>query len=1240
MSIKTKKHIIGKTKNLLVRDGVSQSGRSLKALHPNYARVDDRSLADFLNLASGYAAKLQYFDGQNKPDGNWKDFFERDIASVIAIVEKKNVDPYKNLLAKHKNFVNKASSASSLKRSGSVKSLFEIILLIVSEINEWYVRAIADDKFRRHLDRLISSKLRSELENILAAYKYCINRPWYESQNVPNLPRLNVDLDSILAKPLSGLWTEDVEVEANTLQQWVDQVDASNDIFGDTSDSFYNTQVALMAILNWADLFLKDQIQIINDSPDYLYAAVNEWPHHKPHITLYLTFIRLFRYLQVHINNITDRHLEYYYQTILGFKLKPATRDKVHVLFELAKQKSEFLLEKGTKFKAGFDAEGLPVTYEFLEDLVINKASIKDSGDVKSIYIDRNTGEGYRVYSADVANSADGKGKEFEDTPKWKPFGETQVEEGKFIDEDSKTMDAASLGFSVSSSILELSEGERTITLTLPYTGTITRTLDTKFVRVRLSSEKDWIIPTISDFSADTGDSEITLVVALDETEDPVTAFPEELQIEHGYKSSYPVLEVTLVHEEDEEYLYNELKSVKFSSVTVEVDVVGATDLIVQNDLGVQDVNKPFQAFGSIPVLGNSFYIGSKEAFSKPVNKMNFEINWLNKPTSFSTHYQVYNDVLGTSFNDDSFTIKVSTLTEKTWNEKTVSSKYIFKEPTGTYTEKPDFDLIFPTSSAYFFHNPTLAEFKKFTKDLQQGFVRCELDGPSDAFGHKLYSKVYADRIIAMTNPKIISTADTDGDGIGDITYETVTLPNEPYVPTIKSIKMNYTASLTLSAETLDSFTEDGVFHVFPFGKQKLESNTTDKKISLLPQFTVNVAGKVQEENGSLLIGLSDAKASQSVSLFFQVAEGSADPELNKENIYWSILNGNTWELIDDEDIIIDTINSFNASGIVSIQLPSELNTDSTILESGKVWIKASILKNTAAVCDLIEVGTQVGVASFYDEENDPGFLATKLPAGTIGKLVEKKSAIKTITQPYSSEEGVATESVNKFNVRVSERLRHKGRAINIWDYERMVLEEFPEIYKAKCINHSTYLFEKKDGSLLTSEFAPGYVSLIVIPDLKNKNAINPVEPRASLDLLDKIKSYLKLRMPAFPAEKLRVINPEYEKIHVSFDIFFHDGYDDSYYKKVLIEDIKQFLSPWAFESAEGQDLTFGGKLHRSVVANFVEERPYVDYFTNFKMNHYTVEKKNIDVEEAKPTTARSIFVSDDTHTIAIGKVC
>jgi hypothetical protein len=170
----------------------------------------------------------------------------------------------------------------------------------------------------------------------------------------------------------------------------------------------------------------------------------------------------------------------------------------------------------------------------------------------------------------------------------------------------------------------------------------------------------------------------------------------------------------------------------------------------------------------------------------------------------------------------------------------------------------------------------------------------------------------------------------------------------------------------------------------------------------------------------------------------------------------------------------------------------------------------------------------------------------------------------------------------------VSERLRHKQRAITPWDYERLVLEHFPQIYKVKCITSAA-------GS---NNPSAAKVTVVVVPDISNTAPFFPLEPKAPLYLLKEIEAYLQKYTSPFV--QIVVKNPRYERIKYRVGVRFRQGYEQGYYLNQLNEDIKRFLSPWAYE--EQADITFGSSIHSSSLIYFIENRPYVDYVANLKL--------------------------------------
>jgi hypothetical protein len=260
------------------------------------------------------------------------------------------------------------------------------------------------------------------------------------------------------------------------------------------------------------------------------------------------------------------------------------------------------------------------------------------------------------------------------------------------------------------------------------------------------------------------------------------------------------------------------------------------------------------------------------------------------------------------------------------------------------------------------------------------------------------------------------------------------------------------------------------------------------------------------------------------------------------------------------------------------------------------------------------------------------------LPAESISKMKDPDSDIKSFIQPYSSFGGQPPELDNRFYQRVSERLRHKERSVSLWDYERMVLEQFPELYKVKCISHSAYGFEEDNGDTTTAEFAPGYVSVLVVPDLHNQNHQNPLEPRVSLGKLEEIKRFLKRRTSPFAAEKISVLNPQFEQIEIELSAEFNGDSDEEFNKKRLNKDLIRFLSPWAF--GDPGAFSFGDSIHRSVLLNFVKNLSYVNVVMNFKMNHYAGSKTLRDITVAQASTARSVLTSAVSHTYMERSAC
>lgn len=436
-----------------------------------------------------------------------------------------------------------------------------------------------------------------------------------------------------------------------------------------------------------------------------------------------------------------------------------------------------------------------------------------------------------------------------------------------------------------------------------------------------------------------------------------------------------------------------------------------------------------------------------------------------------------------------------------------------------------------------------------------------------------------------------------------------VLIPNEPWTPIIKNISLDYTA--TADIKDID------LIHLYPY-----EGTFKPEEIALQPTLF-----PIFCDEGNLFIGLRKLIPGSNVNMLFQLAEATADAESEREEINWYYLQNNIWKnLRKGFEVLNDDTNGLTTSGIVKLALPANITNDNTILPKDLHWIKAAISKNSKTLSETIGIHTQaIKVLFTNDVLNDKMRLSEPLPAQSIAKLKEADTAVKKVNQPYDSFGGSIPEIEGQFYVRVSELLRHKGRAIQKFDYERLALQAFPELFKVKCINHSYGL----NANRFNNDFpvAPGYVLLAVIPDLNKLKAGQSYEPRVPVSILEKIVDYLCRRTSPFV--RLKVMNPRYEKINFCLKVKLYLGKDEVFYKEKLQQDIRNFLAPWAI--GQYDKLTFGQSVNRSDIAGFLETRDYIDYLLELKMAHEFAGTPPSDtVPEIVPQTPRSILIAGE----------
>lgn len=738
-------------------------------------------------------------------------------------------------------------------------------------------------------------------------------------------------------------------------------------------------------------------------------------------------------------------------------------------------------------------------------------------------------------------------------------------------------------------------------------------------------------------------------------------------------------------------YPYKYFRDLAFQKLIIDISVLGMRNLILENDQGVINADKPFRPFGTTPKKGGNFYIGSHEIFQKRLDggtddnpNISIELEWGDSPeVSFNTYYLDYVDdqaqpiVVGSN---QYFTYAVEVLQDGNWEgDPLQTGKPLFRDmnpagilalagnnddkKTALENDKPPGKSleINITNGIYSDRKENLLPFSAFSLKLDRGFIRFSLEKD---FFHGQYAKSIAHQVSLEGEVKVDIIVN---EGTTSTTRALEKkIPNEPYTPLINSLSLCYHTSEVLNFKGKgkgDAGDEvEQFFHIHPFGQgdfypiNEEPDDTVFTSDRLVPIFDAPVyetdgrpllgeadaftgvqAHVHRDASGNLYIGIRDLQPPQNLHILFQVAEGSENPDRAEQRVIWSYLRHNRWIDFKDTEILSDATEGLLGSGIIKFAMPKGMKNGNTILPADLHWIKASVVDFADGVAQALAVRPQAILASYRNRDNDPAYLKDPLEADQISSLIRRRAEISKIEQPYASFDGRLVEQDEVYYVRVSERLRHKGRGIAIFDYERLVLEAFPDVYKVKCINH-TYTYPGIDAKVIEDryqEFLPGHVKLIVLPDLRNKNAVNRLRPQMSLKRMKNIYDYIQPRTSDFVT--IAVKAPIFEEVRVTVEVVFIVGKDVGFFTQKLNEDLVAFLSPWLFD--DQKDIVFGGKIRGSEIVNFIDEQEYIDYITDFRLEQRTDGEEswsNLPELVAVTCTSSSVLVSAGTHIIQV----
>lgn len=917
---------------------------------------------------------------------------------------------------------------------------------------------------------------------------------------------------------------------------------------------------------------------------DYFARSLTEKSDHAAHVGLLLAFVQLLQLAKAQLNGVPERHLDLFYRKVLGLQQQGTTADRGCVVLRLAPTVPRLVLPAGTEFLAEATATSAARRYASTEAVTLTRATVAA---VRALYVQRSAaaatdGTGVvapveRVCALPVADSADGRGAPLEDPAAgWPPFG---VDDEFGVQRPHLYIDA---GFVIASPVLLMREGHRQVRLTLTMEERAGHDLATVIAEYRRHAEARLSIPMrdtvfshllsellLVSVSGPAGDvaveayslrlsDEAPDALVLDFSRaatDPPLCRPEGEGDAMQARVGAPSVRIRL-NPEARVSAYSWFERLRLAHVRIDTTVRGLRSLSLQGAQGPLAPDAPVPVFGLLPERGSFMSFGSDELWHKRLLRMRLHITWANlprAPESFATHYAAYR--LGVA--SDRFTMRGAVLLDFEWHplvarpDEHASDGALVPcfpadaESRGEPATQASWEWSLGGMELQGLGSgvaPTL-----LTAKTADGVFRVELMAPAFAFAHHLYPRLVIDaasrwwpsarrRMRALTQ-------------------------HPPIAPLASRVALDYDATAAFAvasdigpegaARAHGEMVREGVWEIGPFGRIRPFRRGSSLVLSL-------------SRRGYLFIGLTGVQAPEPLSLYVQLQETTANGWRDRAfvddradgggrtatpggELAWRYLSPRGWRPLPAEAIAADETMGLLRSGVIRLELPADFVPVVWGDDQPRGWLELSvdgapggygrILSLQTQAVPLVRVVPEAGARGAEASPPD----ATDLPAGRITKLALPRPQVAAVRQLAPTAGGGGAEDVAAFRTRVSERLRHGGRAILPADYESLVLDRFPAIEQVRCLTISA-----------------GRVMVVVVPRRAMAEAGRPAVTRATCR---EVAAYLRARTSAFVRD-LFVRSPWYETIRVSAWTRFHPGRRSDGLRAVHAA-IESFLAPW-----------------------------------------------------------------------------
>jgi baseplate J-like protein len=1200
---------ISSQSHLHISDGKSQTKRLLPALKKGYFSVADMRFHTLLAMVVDYAQVMKFYNLENQQDGVWKPYFSVDETVVIATILATDPDKLVAILNQSRYPSNVSHALIETLRSGLPKEISHQVIavyIVCKMLDNWLVLlASAQSKAGIALHKLIESVFIGLTKDLKLLAQYVIGF----------LPDLSVE--EIFSQDLITRILEPQEINAS------DYIDSSALVVDEVSirSTFY--------------AFVK-AIEMVQASAAELLPASLVSKDHDPAIGLLIAFLQLFQKLQHKINRFTLNYIDFYYDDVLKTQTRPCAPDYAYLTMRSGNINNEILLNKGAEFLAGKDENKQDVIFTAVEDVLINNAAVAA---IHTLFFDR-----------DYLSSPENNLQELSASAGLTEMQKRQLATGCWLNEmpiltdadadlaqqdkrqscpllgapkvgeESVWVNHARIGFALASKVLFLREGRRTVRITLKYNdlmagaGKNERTLeqwikeitvalassnnsacitsaaeqDTFFKVFRnifiisLSTEEGWLdvpeyLPSYSGVDSQLEQNSLTITFSLSADTPPITPYDQAVHGEQ-YETQLPIIKF-VINPKGYLYPYGILSKLELAWVQIDVDVEACRTLLLHNNIGQLSSQAPFTPFGPIPEIGSYLIVGCEEAAGKQLTHFNVDIKWGGLPSGiggFRSYYQGYNK----SVENMDFQINTTVLVDGKWlpeNTKAIVTSALFKF-------KPDHDAgdvlseesLLPCDPVMAYWTPLDYRNQvmkyRYTPSSNKGFFKFTLAAPVGAFGHKDYPNELAQVLTHNAKQKIPQMIKE--------------LPNAPYTPMIDSISANYKASakMTIGHEELNCLPlmQEKIIHLHPMG-WKDSVLEADQRLYFLPQY---------QYSGNLLIGLEGVTKGGLITLYFHLRENSLPVErVHLEELRWFYLSADEWIALNKKQIISDSTQGFMTSGIVTLDVPDDITSDNTIMPRGLFWLSVSADHELEKFCSVFSVYAQA-VKVVRSIAKQPTFGSFKqVPSGSITQARQSIPGIVGIRQVQPSFGGRSSEDRAHLRTRVSERLRHKKRALLADDYELLILEQFPQVFKVKC-------FPNMAPDVAADKYLrPGQLLIVVLPYLTQETQ-NIQKPLLNGHLVNEVKAFVGKLAPPFVT--IHVHNPVYEVIQVRCTVKLKKVSNSGLYINRLNQAISDFLSPW--NDTIGYAKHFGWTISEHDIESYIQQLDFIDRVTNFSI--------------------------------------